>query len=87
MLTVNSVVDRHDATHGCGVHAMYAIKLTTDVYHLLQRGGQHTLCGLRVSPLISERNGGRLQMVDSLPDEKKICKHCERINKQDSELE
>jgi hypothetical protein len=65
---------------------MYAIKLTTDVYHLVQRGGQHTLCGLRVSPLTSERNGGRLQMVDALPEEKKICKHCERIHKQDSEL-
>ena len=84
---MNSVVDRHGVTYGCEVHAMYAIKLTTDVYHLVQRGGQHTLCGLRISPLTSERNGGWLQMVGSLPEEKKICKHCERINRQDSELQ
>src|SRR5919199_5826536 len=72
MLTTNSVVNRHDAVCGCEVYAMYAIKITTDVYHLIQRGGQHTLCGLRVSPLISVRNGGRLQMVDALPMAKKM---------------
>ena len=61
------------------VVAMYAIKLTTEVYHLVQRRGQDTLCGLRVSRVSSERNGGGLQMVGELPTSKKICKHCERI--------
>ena len=84
MLTINSVVDRHDAIVRLRVYAMYAIKLTTDVYHLVQRGGQHTLCGLRLTRVISERNAGRLQMVDELPLEKKICKHCERIRSQDA---
>lgn len=65
------------------VVAMYAIKLTTGVYHLVQRGGQNTLCGLRVSRVSSERNGGGLQVVGELPSAKKICKHCERIKSQD----
>ena len=65
------------------VVAMYAIKLTTEVYHLVQRGGQDTLCGLRVIRVSSERNGGGLQMVGELPTTKKICKHCERIKNQD----
>jgi hypothetical protein len=75
-----AVVDRPDPVAQMGV---YAIKLSTDVYHLLQRGGQDTLCGLRVSRVSSERNGGGLQMVGQLPATKKICKHCERIRNQD----
>jgi hypothetical protein len=63
--------------------AMYAIKFTTDVYHLVQRGGQDTFCGLRVSRISSESNAGGLQMVGELPATKKICKHCERIKNQD----
>ena len=65
------------------VVAMYAIKLSTEVYHLVQCRGQDTLCGLRVSRVSSERNGGGLQMVGELPTTKKICKHCERIQSQD----
>jgi len=64
------------------VVAMYAIKSTTDVYHLVQRGGQDTLCGLRVSRVSSVRNAGGLQMVGELPPTKKVCKHCERIKNQ-----
>lgn len=66
-----------------GGYDMYAIKLNTEVYHLVQRGGQNTLCGLRVSRVTSERNGGRLYLVESVPESKKICKHCERIRNQD----
>ena len=84
MLTANSVVDRHDANVRLRVDAMYAIKITTDVYHLVQRDGQNTLCGLRLTRIVSERNAGRLQMVDEVPLEKKICKHCERIRSQDA---
>lgn len=64
---------------------MYAIKLSTDVYHLVQRGGHDTLCGLRVSRVSSARNTGGLQMVGELPVTKKVCKHCERIKSQDGE--
>ena len=63
---------------------MYAIKFSTETYHLVQRGGQDTLCGLRVSRVSSERNAGGLQMVGELPVTKKICKHCERIKGQDN---
>ncbi len=66
------------------LRVMYAIKFTTDVYHLVQRGGQDTLCGLRITRISSERNTGGLQMVGELPLTKKICKHCERINTQDN---
>ena len=62
---------------------MYAIKLTTDVYHLVQRGGQDTLCGLRVSRVSSLRNAVGLQMVGEVPLSRKVCKHCERIKGQD----
>ena len=66
------------------VSVMYAIKFSTETYHLVQRGGQDTLCGLRVSRVSSERNAGGLQMVGELPVAKKICKHCERIKSQDN---
>lgn len=78
-----AVVDRPNLV--AQVRVMYAIKLSTEVYHLLQRGGQDTLCGLRVSRVSSERNGGGLQMVGQLPVTKKICKHCERIRNQDED--
>jgi hypothetical protein len=83
MLTANGehVVDRRDSV--AQVNAMYAIKFTTDVYHLVQRRGLDTLCGLRVSRVSSERNTGGLQMVGEFPASKKICKHCERIRNQD----
>ena len=83
MLTRSSehVVNRPDRIRE--VVAMYAIKLTTDVYHLVQRSGQDTLCGLRVSRVGSVRNAGGLQMVGELPVTKKVCKHCERIKSQD----
>ena len=74
---------RHVVNRPGPVTEVYAIKLSTEVYHLVQRGGQDTLCGLRVSRVSSERNGGGLQMVGELPTTKKICKHCERIKSQD----
>jgi len=84
MLTRNSehVVNRPGPV--AEVVGMYAIKFTTDVYHLVQRGGQDTLCGLRVSRVSTARAGG-LQMVGELPLAKKVCKHCERIKSQDGQ--
>lgn len=64
---------------------MYAIRPINDIYHLVTRGGQDTLCGLRVSRITSDRTGNRLQLVYDRPAERTICKHCERINNQDSE--
>ena len=64
--------------------AMYAIRPINDIYHLVTRGGQDTLCGLKVSRIASDRTGNRLQLVNETPHERTICKHCERIQNQDS---
>jgi len=65
------------------LRAMYATRLMTEIYHLVQPGGQHTLCGLRVSRITSERKANTLQLVSELPANLTICKHCERIRNQD----
>ena len=63
---------------------MYAIRPINEIYHLVTRGGQDTLCGLKVSRIASDRTGNRLQLVNELPHDKNICKHCERIKNQES---
>ena len=83
-----------EATHGSvwrterslarQMDAMYATRLMTEIYHLVQPRGQHTLCGLRISRVTSERKTNMLQLVNELPPNLTICKHCERIKEQDS---
>ena len=68
------------------VHGGYATRLMTEIYHLVQPGGQHTLCGLRVSRVSSERRANTLQLVTDLAENLTICKHCERITNQDKGL-
>ncbi len=68
------------------VHATYATRVMTDIYHLVESGGQHTLCGLRVSRLSSGRRANTLHLVTTLPGSLTICKHCERITNQDKGL-
>ena len=63
---------------------MYATRLMTEIYHLVQPSGQHTLCGLRISRVTSERKTNTLQLVNDLTPNLMICKHCERIERQDS---
>lgn len=63
--------------------AMYATRLMTEIYHLVQPGGKHTVCGLRVSRLMLSRKANTLQLVQQLPGKLTICKHCERIQGQD----
>jgi hypothetical protein len=65
------------------VNAMYATRLMTEIYHLVQPGG-HTLCGLRVSRVTSERKTNTLQLVREVPANLTICKHCERIQGQET---
>jgi hypothetical protein len=62
---------------------MYAVRALNEIYHLVTRGGQDTMCGLRVSRITSDGTGNRLQIVRTLPADRNICKHCERIKKQD----
>lgn len=64
---------------------MYAVRPINDIYHLVTRGGQDTVCGLRVSRIASDRTGNRLQLVHDVPPGRAICKHCERIKNQDNE--
>ena len=59
---------------------MYAIKLSHEVYHLLQRSGHDTLCGLRVSRATS----AQMQPANELASDEKVCKHCRRIKEQDT---
>ena len=58
---------------------MYAIKLSNEIYHLLQRGGHNTLCGLRVSRATSARP----YQANELDANERVCQHCRRINEQD----
>ncbi|HKV35241.1 MAG TPA: hypothetical protein VJP89_12980 [Pyrinomonadaceae bacterium] len=59
---------------------MYATKLLNSIYHLVQPGGNHTLCGLRISRIpLEAKLPGNLQLVESVPSNKTICKHCERL--------
>ena len=59
---------------------MYATKLLNNIYHLMQPGGAHTLCGLRVSRVpMGAKLPGNLQLVEKVPENKAICKHCERL--------
>jgi hypothetical protein len=62
---------------------MFAVRPLNGIYHLVTRGGQDTLCGLRVSRIASDHLGNRLQLVFDVPRERTICKHCERIKSQD----
>ncbi|HEX6648809.1 MAG TPA: hypothetical protein VF075_04705 [Pyrinomonadaceae bacterium] len=62
---------------------VYATRLMTEIYHLVQPGGQHTVCGLRISRVTSERKTNTLQLVHEIPNNLTICKHCERIREQD----
>jgi hypothetical protein len=64
---------------------MYATRMMSDIYHLVQPSGQHTLCGLRISRVISERKTNMLQLVDEMQPDFSICKHCKRIREQDGE--
>jgi len=62
---------------------MFATKLVNQIYHLVTPGGNHTLCGLRVSRLpIGAKLPGNLQLIEKVPPSKTICKHCERIENQ-----
>jgi len=58
---------------------MYATRLMTDVYHLVEPSRQHTICGLRISRVTSERKSNTLQLTEDVEPIGMICKHCERI--------
>jgi len=63
---------------------MYATRFMAEIYHLVQPSGRHTLCGLRISRIASERKTSTLQLIDELEPNLTICKHCERIQGQEA---
>ena len=65
------------------IYSTYATRLMTEIYHLVQPGGKHTVCGLRISRVSSDRKANTLQLVQELQTQVTICKHCERIRGQD----
>lgn len=64
-------------------YAIYASRFMTDIYHLVQPGGNLTLCGLRISRVTSGRKANLLQLIDDLSSHLTMCKHCERIQGQE----
>jgi hypothetical protein len=62
---------------------MYATRLMTDVYHLVEPSRQITVCGLRISRVKSERKTNTLQIVNEIEPKLMICKHCDRIKWQE----
>jgi hypothetical protein len=62
---------------------MYATRITTDIYHLVQQRGEHTLCGLRISRITSQGKTNTLQRINEVTANLAICKHCERIRDQE----
>jgi len=63
---------------------MYATRILTEIYHLVLPGGLTTLCGLRISRVMSERKTNTLQLVSDVSENLTICKHCQRIQRQDT---
>jgi hypothetical protein len=62
---------------------MYATRLLNEIYHLVPASGDYTLCGLRISRVpLGAKMQGNLQRVEEVPQNKTVCKHCERINNQ-----
>jgi len=54
-----------------------------EIYHLVAERGNYTLCGLRISLLnLSTRKLGD-DKAPVLGQRESLCKHCERIEKQD----
>ena len=79
-----SDLSRSGSSSARQIHPMYATRLMTEIYHLVQPGGQHTLCGLRISRVTSERKTNTLQLVSEVLGDVTICKHCERIRGQET---
>jgi wyosine [tRNA(Phe)-imidazoG37] synthetase (radical SAM superfamily) len=59
---------------------MFAGSMQSIVCHLIEEHSGTTLCGLRVSRYVrSRRSGSRLHLLNSKPDDCRVCKHCQRM--------
>ena len=64
---------------------MYAISSPSDVYHLLSRERDKTVCGLGVVPIIIDRpvHASELHMTSNKPTDRDLCKDCARIEQEE----
>ena len=59
---------------------------TGGIHHLVSQRGNYTLCGLKVRPFASGKTKVKAdhETSESAVGNELLCKHCERIEKQDS---
>jgi hypothetical protein len=63
---------------------MYARSENSRVYHIIPRGQQFTLCGLRISRLVvAGRQHKHVHFGPEKPADQALCKHCERIDRKE----
>jgi hypothetical protein len=64
---------------------MYATSSSTDVYHLLAPDESHTLCGLRVAPIIIDRAISvlELHLTTHKPVGREECPLCAKSTRED----
>ena len=61
---------------------MFAASAQSRVFHLIEQNKQRTICGLKVSPFLSEKpEGERLHIIGAQPDGYSECKHCQRLKR------
>ena len=60
---------------------MYAVSMSSRVYHLLYASGAYTLCGFKALDLkVSDSNkSARLHRVPTIPSNRSLCKQCEKM--------
>ena len=67
---------------------MYARSENGRVYHIIPRGQQFTLCGLRISRLVvTGRKHERAHFGPEKPADQPLCKHCERMDSKEGKNE
>jgi hypothetical protein len=68
----------------------YAIRPGGLIYHIVPEGEDRTVCGIRAlhlkfSPPL--KRNGMLYIVADKPQDRALCKHCERLREENKELE
>ncbi len=68
---------------------LYATTSGSRVYHLVEGRGSYSLCGLRVTRLdgATQAKGGLLSLVSEKPENRDLCKHCQRLKETDPDAD
>ena len=64
----------------------YAAGPESRVYHIVEKRGGYTLCGLRVSTIkagVLSKGFGILLSTSGKPRDRRVCRHCERLAKKE----